>query len=44
MPASRRFDLAQVPAAGVDYVKGGEYGDQQCWPLPDVEKLSNPNF
>ena len=40
----RRFDLPLVPAVGTDYAKGGEYGDQRCWPLPDVEKLSNPNF
>ena len=40
----RRFTLTQVPAVGTDYPKGGTYGDQRCWPLPDVEKLSNPNF
>ena len=40
----KRFTLAQVPAAGVAYPKGGVYGNQRCWPLPDVEKLANPNF
>lgn len=40
----RRGDLPLVPAAGTDYRKGGTYGDQRCWPLPDVEKLSNPNI
>lgn len=40
----RRGNLALVPAPGTDYRKGGTYGDQRCWPLPDVEKLSNPNF
>jgi hypothetical protein len=40
----KRFNLPQVPAAGTLYAKGGVYGDQRCWPLPDVEKLANPNF
>ncbi len=40
----KRFSLPQVPAAGALYAKGGVYGDQRCWPLPDVEKLANPNF
>ncbi|MFN7798450.1 RagB/SusD family nutrient uptake outer membrane protein [Gemmatimonas sp.] len=40
----KRFNLPQVPAAGVPYAKGGVYGDQRCWPLPDAEKLANPNF
>lgn len=39
----KRGNLTQVPAAGTPYRKGGVYGDQRCWPLPDVEKLSNPN-
>lgn len=40
----RRGNLALVPAAGAPYPKGGIYGDQRCWPLPDVERLSNPNL
>ncbi len=40
----KRFNLPQVPAAGALYAKGGVYGDQRCWPLPDAEKLANPNF
>lgn len=40
----RRFNLTQVPATGTAYSKGGFYGDQRCWPLPDVERLANPNF
>ena len=40
----KRFNVAQVPAAGALYPKGGSYGAQRCWPLPDVEKLANPNF
>lgn len=41
---SRLGNLPQVPAAGTPYSKGGTYGSQRCWPLPDVEKLANPNF
>jgi hypothetical protein len=40
----RRGNLPLVPAAGTPYAKGGTYGDQRCWPLPDVERLSNPNI
>jgi hypothetical protein len=40
----RLRNLPLVPASGATYAKGGTYGDQRCWPLPDVEKLSNPNF
>lgn len=39
-----RLNQPQVPAAGVAYPKGGGvYGNQRCWPLPDVERLANPN-
>ena len=40
----KRFNLPQVPAANALYSKGGVYGTQRCWPLPDVEKLANPNI
>jgi hypothetical protein len=40
----RRGNLALSPAAGEAYPKGGTYGGQRCWPLPDVERLSNPNI
>jgi len=40
----KRFNLSQVPTAGVQYSKGGVYGDQRCWPLPDAERLANPNL
>lgn len=40
----RRGNLTQNPATGSPYSKGGNYGDQRCWPLPDVERLSNPNL
>ncbi|MCU0633404.1 MAG: RagB/SusD family nutrient uptake outer membrane protein [Gemmatimonadaceae bacterium] len=40
----RRLSLPQEPAAGTPYSKGGVYGNQRCWPLPDVERLANPNL
>ena len=40
----RRGNLPLVPAPGTTYPKGGSYGDQRCWPLPDAERLSNPNL
>jgi len=40
----RRYDLPLVPAAGSAYVSGGTYGDQRCFPLPDVERIHNPNL
>ncbi|TVP42430.1 MAG: RagB/SusD family nutrient uptake outer membrane protein [Gemmatimonadales bacterium] len=39
----RRFDLPQIPAAGSDYRQGGIYGTARCFPLPEVERNSNPN-
>jgi hypothetical protein len=39
-----RRTLPQVPVAGTAYSKGGIYGAQRCWPLPDVERFANPNF
>jgi hypothetical protein len=40
----RRYDLPLVPAPGATYVNGGTYGDQRCFPLPDVERIHNPNL
>jgi len=41
----RRLDLPLVPAPGEAYgVGGGSYGDQRCFPLPDVERNNNPNI
>jgi hypothetical protein len=40
----RRANLPLVPTTGTAYAKGGSYGDQRCWPLPDVERLANPNL
>lgn len=39
----RRFNTTLLPATGTAYAKGGVYGDQRCWPLPDAETLANPN-
>lgn len=39
-----RYDLPLTPAAGTAYRKGGTYGSQTCLPLPDVERLNNPNL
>jgi starch-binding outer membrane protein, SusD/RagB family len=36
-----------TPTPGTDYPKGGSYGDlngARCMPLPDVERLNNPNI
>jgi hypothetical protein len=38
------LSLPQEPAAGAPYTKGEVYGNQRCWPLPDVERLANPNL
>lgn len=41
----RRLGLPLVPAPGEPYVQGGgEYGDQRCFPLPNVERDNNPNI
>jgi len=39
----RRLDLPLVPEPGTSYRKGGTYGDNRCFPLPDVEIRNNPN-
>lgn len=44
----RRLNLSLDPAAGTPYstvyLKGGNYGTERCFPVPDVERLNNPNF
>lgn len=44
----RRLNLPLDPAAGIPYstvyLKGGNYGTERCFPVPDVERLNNPNF
>ena len=41
----RRYNLPFTPAAGTAYPGGGGlYGTQTCFPLPDVERVNNPNI
>lgn len=44
----RRLNIAPLPAPGTPYsivfTKGGNYGKQVCFPLPDVERLNNPHL
>ncbi|MGI8404005.1 MAG: RagB/SusD family nutrient uptake outer membrane protein [Thermomicrobiales bacterium] len=40
----RRLGLPLSPATGAPYVSGGTYGNQSCFPLPDVERINNPNI
>jgi hypothetical protein len=40
-----RFKIPQSPAAGTPFpAKGGTYGNQLCFPLPDVERNNNPTL
>jgi len=40
-----RFHLPLVPVPGTPFPKaGGAYGSQLCFPLPDIERLNNPNL
>jgi hypothetical protein len=40
----RRYNLPILPAAGTAYtISSGTYGTQACFPLPDVERINNPN-
>jgi hypothetical protein len=41
----RRYQLPLNPATGSPYAAGGgTYGTQNCFPLPDVERINNPNI
>ena len=41
----RRYQLPLTPAVGAPYAPGGgTYGNQTCFPLPDVERINNPNI
>lgn len=40
----RRFDLQFIPEVGETYRQGGTYGNNTCFPLPDVERNNNPNI
>ena len=39
-----RFTQALTPAAGTAYRFGGVYGHTVCLPLPDIERVNNPNI
>lgn len=40
----RRLSLPLSPAPGTTYRNGGVYGTTTCLPLPNVERLNNPNI
>jgi hypothetical protein len=40
----KRFGLTLTPAAGTLDVANQAYGSQVCFPLPDVERVNNPNI
>jgi hypothetical protein len=40
----RRYGLPLIPATGTTFPRGGQYGDQRCFPLPAVERNNNPNI
>ena len=40
----RRLGLPMSPETGAPYVSGGTYADQSCFPLPNVERINNPNI
>ena len=41
----RRYAIPLAPAAGTAYPGGGGvYGTQSCFPLPDVDRINNPNI
>jgi hypothetical protein len=40
----RRYNLPFLPAPGAPYGPGGTYGNQTCFPLPDIERINNPNI
>jgi hypothetical protein len=40
----RRLNLPLIPEPGTPYRKGGSYGDDRCFPIPDVEVRNNPNI
>lgn len=40
-----RFSLPLNPPVGTPYpLKGGTYADLRCLPLPDIERINNPNL
>jgi hypothetical protein len=39
-----RYGIVLTPPAGTAYRNGGTYGNNVCLPIPDVERLNNPNL
>lgn len=39
-----RYGISLTPPAGSPYRNGGTYGNSVCLPIPDVERLGNPNL
>jgi len=39
-----RYQLPLTPEPGTPFHRGGTYGSQLCFPLPDVERNNNPNM
>jgi len=39
-----RLNLPLVPAPGSTFRLGGVYGNTVCMPLPDIERVNNPNI
>jgi len=42
-PAQLNPGVPYFPAVGMPFKHGGVHGDQPCLPLPDAERLNNPN-
>jgi hypothetical protein len=40
----RQYNLPLNPAPGSPFKQGGTYRSQTCFPLPNVERLNNPNI
>jgi hypothetical protein len=40
----RRLNLPLVPEPGTPHRRGSSYGNNRCFPLPDVEIRNNPNI
>lgn len=39
-----RYELPLTPPPGTPFHRGGAFGDQLCFPLPDRERDNNPNI
>ena len=43
-PADLNVSVPYFPAVGAPFKNGGVHGDMPCLPLPDAERLNNPNI